>query len=573
MARWSVIFSLVLSITNLVASYRPVQHCRQLFENGHYSACTALTQHYNQTSGESDLYIRYHWYKYKDSKNGWHAVALGPMMAGALMFIMYGDPTTPNPVMTLSVRSAEGHRPPSLVSEMDAFTAPVAKGRVPSVDIVTSTFRTYTGPYEHPELKIKPTHVGVGEFIVRGYRKWIGAEVSNTTTNQPMLWSSRHDQDFQEDYSIDHGIEAHAFGLGFGFIYADLLNAETPIPMFGPIDELAGHKGIVEIGDTTPPTAAELSAGEFAVSRAHLDVVNADLGKAPSNEENNPENNPFNDHDTTPSTVPDKVEGEEESNSESTAPETSTPSTTTEDQQAQAVYTIRGKTIRDWMWHLHGFLLCVSFFILYPMGIYLLRSPKQIAAGTSFNHHWTVQSLATVCFSIGCFIGFLQSRSISVTHQYVGLFIVFSMGTQIVLGWRHHVKFVQVKRKTLMSKIHVGMGRVIMPLGFINILSGLKLRQYGWFTMLLVLVLIIIEVVFGAIFLRGAHVRRAKMGGAAVAEQLKAQGPGKDDDAEEYFQLAGEDELSDLSDNEEAADKQRERKREENARLAKLDRV
>lgn len=142
----------------------------------------------------------------------------------------------------------------------------------------------------------------------------------------------------------------------------------------------------------------------------------------------------------------------------------------------------------------------------------------------------------------------------------------------MVLGWRHHIKFLQIKQKTFMSKIHVGLGRVLLPLGFVNILSGMKLREYGWFTMLLVLVLIIIEIVFGAVYLRGAHVRRNQLGGAAVAAELKAQGPGDNDNAEEYFQLAEEDDLSD-SDIEDSASKARMQKREENARLAKLDQV
>lgn len=560
----------VLVLCTLASAYRPVQHCKALGDNGHYSACTSLAQHYNQTSGESDLFVRYHWYKYKESKNGWHAFALGTRMAGALMFIMYGDPTRPTPDMTLSVRSAEGHHPPQLIEDIGVYSIPEAQGRISEVNIVTSTFKPYSGPYEHPELHLKPTHVGIAEFIVRGYAKWIGDKVSNTSTAQPMLWSSRYDQDFGDDFAVDRSIEMHAFGLGFGFIHADLLNAETPVPMFGAIDELSGHKGLVEIGDPDPPTAAELSAGEFAIKNYRLDPVNSDLATG----SDDGEHNPFNDHsNTTPSTVP---EGDDESQpqaDESTPPASSAPASSSSGQQAaQTPYTIRGKTVRDWMWHLHGFILCCTFFIGYPLGIYFLRSPKQQANGESFNMHWTIQALATVGLSIGVFIGYLQSRSISLTHQYVGIFIALIIGAQMLLGWRHHIKFLTVKRKTWLSKIHVGLGRVVMPLAFVNILSGLKLRQYGWFTMLLVFVLILVEVVFFGVYLRAAHVRRQKMGGAAVANELKAQGPGKDDDAEEYFQLAEEDELSE-SDGDDDANKKREQKRDENERLAKLDRV
>lgn len=483
------------------------------------------------------------------------------------MFIMYGNPTAPTPDMTLSVRSADGHHPPLLIHDIAKFNTPAAEGRIPEVDIITSKFEPYSGPYEHPELHLKPTHVGIADFVVHGYSKWVGTTVSNTSTAQPMIWASKYDQDFGGDYSIDRSVEMHAFGSGFGFIFADLLNAETPLPMFGSIDEQAGHKGLIEIGEPAPPTAAELSAGDFAIQNARLDAVNADLGTGPDDGKHNP----FNDHNTTPSTMPESVEdGQKEGNKE-TIP-IAVPGTTTPDAQSKPTYTLKGKTIRDWLWHVHGLLLSLTFFLFYPLGIYLLRSQNQISKGTSFNHHWTVQALATVTFSIGCFIAYLQSRSISLTHQYVGISIAFCIGTQMLLGWRHHVKFLQFKRKTIMSKIHVGLGRAIMPLGFMNILSGMKLRQYGWFTMLLVLILIVIEVVFGAVYLRGAHVRRAKMGAASVAEELKAQGPGKEDNAEEYFQLAEEDEFSD-SDNEGAASQKREQKREENERLARLDRV
>lgn len=568
---WKVWLNAILSFTTLASAYRPVQHCKQLGDNGHYSACTSLAQHYNTTSGQSDLFIRYHWYKYKESKNGWHSFALGHRMAGALMFIMYGDPTTPSQEMTVSVRSATGHVPPLLIHDIDKFNTPAAEGRIPEVDIVTQKFQVYNGPFEHPSLKLKPTHVGIAEVIVRGYARWVGTTVSNVTTAQPMLWSSKFDQDFQEDYSVDRAVEMHAFGMGFGFIYADLLNAETPTPMFGPIDELSGHKGIVEIGEPEPPTAAELSQGEYIASNTHLGSGESDLG----NKLDDGEHNPFNDHsNTTPSTMPGSTDptSDKEEESTTTAPDpSSTTGTTTIDPQTKPTYTLKGKSIRDWLWHLHGLLMCLSFFILYPLGVYLLRSPSQITAGTSFNHHWTVNALATVTFAIACFIGYLQSRSISVTHQYVGIALVLAISAQMLLGWRHHISFIQFKRKTILSRIHVGLGRVILPLGFVNILSGMKLRQYGWFTMLLVLVLIIVEVVFGGVYLRASHVRRTKMGGAAVAEEMKAQGPGRDDEVEEYFQLAGDEDESESED--ERISKKREDKRVERERLARLDRV
>lgn len=560
---WKIWLNAILSLTTLVSAYRPVQHCKQLGDNGHYSACTALTQHYNQSTGEADLYVRYHWYKYKESKNGWHSFAIGHRMAGALMFIMYGDPTRPTKEMTISVRSATGHHPPLLIHDIEEYNTAPAEGRIPEVDIVTQKFEVYNGPFEHPTLHLKPTHVGIAEFIVRRYAVWVGTEVYNSSTAQALLWSSRYEQDFDGDYAIDRGIEMHAFGMGFGFMFADLLNAETSVPMFGPIDELAGHLGVVEIGEPAPPTPAELSQGDFLLKNVHLDAGNKDL----ADKLDDGEHNPFTDHvNTTPSTQPgDNPDNKQEN------PDPNTSS----DPQSQQTFTIKGKTIRDWMWHLHGLLLSMTFLLGYPLGVYMLRSPSQINAGTSFNHHWTIQALATVTFSIGAFIGYMQSRSISVTHQYIGIAIAFLIASQMVLGWRHHISFIQFKRKTWLSRIHVGLGRVILPLGFINILSGMRLRQYGWFTMLLVLVVVIVEVIFGAVYLRASAVRRTKMGGAAVAEEMKAQGPGVGDDEEEFFQLAGDgddDGFSSASEDE-GASKRREDKRAENERLSRLDRV
>lgn len=591
-----------VTLSTLATAFRPTQHCKALGDNGHYSACTSFAQHTNLTTGESDLFIRYHWYKYQGSKVGWHAMGLGERMAGALMFIMYGDPTASPPDMTFSIRSAEGHSPPQVLSKMDKFNSGPAVGRVPEVDVLKSQFETYDGPYQHPELNLKPSHVGIAEFIVRNYSTWIGTKVSNESTAQPMLWSSRHDQDFQGDYRVDRSIEAHPFGKGFGFMFVDLLNTQTPIPMFAPLDETQGHLGLVEMGEPVPPTPFEMMTGDNQVYKASLHPLNSDLGTG----SDDGKHNPFSEHGgTTPSTMPPQAEDPNADNQTAdddgkpTDPESNNDTSipipvpvpvpapappTTSDPNSQPAYTWRGKTLRDWLWHLHGLLLTLAFLLGYPAGIYLLRSPAQQSAGLSFNYHWTVNALSTVAFSIGCFIAYMQSRSINLVHQYVGIALAFLLGAQMLLGWRHHVRFMVVKRRTWMSRVHVWLGRGIMPIGFLNILGGMKLRGYGWFTMMLVVVLILIESVFGAVYLRASFVRRAKMGGAAVAEELKAQGPGVDDDAEEYFRLGDDDELSELSDEGEgsgvaaaagkqAIDQKREAKREENERLARLDRV
>lgn len=510
-----------------VLAYRPVQHCKILGENGHYSACTALTQHYNTTTEQSDLFVRYNWFRYRSSKYGWHAIALGQQMAGALMFIMYGDPASPSTPMTVDIRTSDGHHPPVLVTEIERF-----KDQTPEIEIVTAKFDEYKGDIKIESLDEQPTHVGVAEIIVRGYTVWNGnpmVPVSNTTRGLEMIWSSNYQQDMAGDFSHGRNIDMHKFGLGFGWIFADILNAQTPEPLFGPIDELAGVKGVGETVIPPEPTADELAEGAAYISKMSSSDQNTEPAQSTESAQ------------TTETPAEDKpVERPER--------------------------TLFGKSVRDWMWHLHGFLMTIAFLALYPLGTYLIRSPSP----TAFNSHWTIQSLATVAMVIGCLIGYVESYSISIKHQYIGIFLFLVIAAQIVLGWRHHVQYVATQRKTWLSKSHIYLGRIILPVGFVNIVLGMMRREYGWFTILLVVILMGLEAAFLIFWLFRASKNRA-----ATGEQRTAtSGPPRGDDAEEYFQLAGEDEFSDsdAEENEVRADKEQERK-EQAERLRRLDKV
>jgi len=222
---------------------------------------------------------------------------------------------------------------------------------------------------------------------------------------------------------------------------------------------------------------------------------------------------------------------------------------------------------------MHGFLMTLSFLLAYPLAIYLLRSPRTTAAGTAFNHHWTLNALSSVSVSIGALIGFMNSRSISIPHQYLGILIICALATQTVLGWRHHVVFVASNgRKTWMSAVHVWLGRVILPLGMLNVITGLLLRQYGWLTISLCIALAVVEIVVLTLVVGQARNRRP--GGM----QKGVTAPSADE-AEEYFQLAGDDD-DEFSDDEaggglsaeERVKKEAERE-EQRKKLAKLDRV
>ncbi|KAK7892648.1 hypothetical protein LTR67_006883 [Exophiala xenobiotica] len=534
---------LALVFTTLVSAYRPLQFVKHTGESGRADQAFSLVNYYNETTQQSDLYVRMWAFRYQSSAKGWAALGLGPQMKGALMFITYGDPASDS--LTLTVRTADGHHPPRPIPEMKDFYS----GETPVVDIVSTRFEEYTGQFFHEGLQQKPSHLGIAEFIVRGYETWTAAElgVHNDTNKQSMIWSSNFKQDFGGDFSVERSIDMHQFGLGFGFIWADLKNAQSPVPFFGAINELASHQGVNEIGDPTEPTSDELTAGAAEIA-THLTAVDGGSSS-----------------DTAADTSPiDKTPTDQAGADDGTKVE-------------EPVKTVKQWNIRSLMWHIHGFLMTISFLVLYPLGVYFLRSPR----ATAFNLHWTINSLSSVSVGLAALIGFVNSRSISVTHQYVGILIVCGLCVQTVLGWRHHVVYVSSSplggRRTWMSLVHLWLGRVVLPFGMINIVTGLLLRHYGWLTISLTIALAAVEVIVLTLVVGRARNRRGPPGGQQ--QHNKAAPPMGADEAEEYFQLGGdeddEDAFSDEDDAAGSADRaKRDAERDEQAkRLARLDKV
>lgn len=497
-------------------------------------------------------------FRYDSSNKGWAALAFGQEMAGALMFILYGDPSAPDAPLTLTVRTVDSHHPPRPIAEMDFYAGPV-----PDVDIVYTHFDEYTGEFFHEGMQKKPSHLGVAEFVVRGFNQWEGCPVSNTTEKQEFIWSSNFKQDFEGDFSEERHIDMHQFGLGFGFVWVDLANAVTPEPMFGPIHDLESHKGVNEIADPLPPTQDELDAGD-AYIESHKDSL--------------AETNPTPDivTDLPPSTAGTTI------NPTATAAAAEEPqptSTLNPNPVEQPVHNHKQGSLRDWMWHLHGLFMVSAFMLAYPLGIYFLRSPR----ATSFNLHWTIQSLGSMALLIGAVIGYWQSHAISVVHQYIGIALFVGVALQLLAGWRHHVHFLRVKQSSWITRLHIWAGRGILPLGMLNIFSGLKLRGYSWVVIGMALLVMVVELVALFVYIRRSKTRSGvKIGAPPGGRGGSKAGPAAamtGAEAEEYFQLAGDDdEFSDSDAEAEGGDggrltKNRDEEREKAERLRRLDRV
>lgn len=125
--------------------------------------------------------------------------------------------------------------------------------------------------------------------------------------------------------------------------------------------------------------------------------------------------------------------------------------------------------------HLHGFLMVTAFIILFPLGVIAMRSgsPK------SFKYHWIIQVSASVGVAGGVITGLTLRKHINSFHQTLGLCIVGALVIQAILGYKHHIDFVRIHRRTWISYTHIWVGRIVMLGAFGNLIIGLNMRGYS----------------------------------------------------------------------------------------------
>lgn len=125
--------------------------------------------------------------------------------------------------------------------------------------------------------------------------------------------------------------------------------------------------------------------------------------------------------------------------------------------------------------HLHGTIMGAAFILLFPIGVLAMWSGNAKA----FEYHWIVQVSASSLTVIGFIFGLMRGRQIDTVHQVLGISVVACLGIQSFLGWRHHVIFLRIRRRTWLSHSHIWLGRLIMIGGWSNILTGMVLRGYS----------------------------------------------------------------------------------------------
>ncbi|KAI1208003.1 iron reductase domain protein [Annulohypoxylon truncatum] len=186
--------------------------------------------------------------------------------------------------------------------------------------------------------------------------------------------------------------------------------------------------------------------------------------------------------------------------------------------------------------HVHGILMGIAFLFVFPLGVLAMRSGRMKA----FKYHWVLQLVASGFTVAGFVLGLVLGRKIDTFHQILGITLVACLGLQSILGWRHHMVFIRLRRRTWLSHSHIYLGRFMMVGGWTNLVTGLILRGYSRLSVGIMGLIVGSEAVGLTAWLTWKRIQ------AARAERMnKPNLVGHKDDVTNYFAL------DDLDDDEE----------------------
>lgn len=224
-----------------------------------------------------------------------------------------------------------------------------------------------------------------------------------------------------------------------------------------------------------------------------------------------------------------------------------------------------GRWYRKWTWpKAHGLFMVLGFLVMFPLGVVVMRMGGNGKKGTSspFKRHWRVQMAATVLAVVGAVVGAAISkwRMPRTVHQWLGASIVLALLVQAVFGWRHHMVFLRIKKRTWLSYAHIWLGRVVIIAGLVNILFGMLLSGHGKPSVIFVGAIAALEVI-GISYGVWRAQRRAQVEKQVAALALEVEGhalmPRGSSEARDYFavEMSQDDSDDDDDDDEEALNK------------------
>ncbi|KAK1570184.1 uncharacterized protein LY79DRAFT_479275, partial [Colletotrichum navitas] len=227
------------------------QYCRFGHDDGEVDFCVGVSIFHNHSRASHDLYLRLH-VTQSSSGKGWNAIGSGPTMAGALMFIVYGDPLSGrDPTVSVRTVTSNSHQSPRPVKAVDTGLA--------NVRLMQSEWLRTKGADE------ADVFVASVAAVCYGCSRWPGSPIDVSDTSHPWIWAWNDRQHMSRaDYAVDAGMEVHNFGAGgWGLFYIDMQRStghSASSPQIQP--------GVAAIGASTFPreTSTFLSNAENASS-------------------------------------------------------------------------------------------------------------------------------------------------------------------------------------------------------------------------------------------------------------------------------------------------------------------
>jgi hypothetical protein len=188
--------------------------------------------------------------------------------------------------------------------------------------------------------------------------------------------------------------------------------------------------------------------------------------------------------------------------------------------------------------HLHGIVMGAAFLLIFPTGTLAIRSGFPLA----FKYHWVIQVVASGLTGVGFVLGLLHRREVNTIHQLVGIFLMACLGMQSFVGWRHHIVFLRLHRRTWLSHSHMWIGRLMMIGGWSNLITGIMLSGYSRLVITTAGVLIGAEILGFIVLLWWTRVK-----GLDGELAIKWNSAGHEDNDAEYFALGEDDKEEDTA--------------------------
>ncbi|KAI7498548.1 hypothetical protein KC367_g4963 [Hortaea werneckii] len=118
---------------------------------------------------------------------------------------------------------------------------------------------------------------------------------------------------------------------------------------------------------------------------------------------------------------------------------------------------IDGHEDSEWALPAHAALMCLAFILVFPLGVLFVL--VGFGLGVHLSHHYN------------------RSRDFNSGHQVLGLIIFATIFIQLGLGIIHHLIYRRTKQPTIISKIHLVLGPLLILLALINGGLGFNLAE------------------------------------------------------------------------------------------------